>query len=214
MFREESLWIKKALAKIDLDNVHTCLNVGSGSLTFRTKIQPWIEGNVFRRLKDLARVVHLDFKQAEGIDIVWNAENLGEFDKEFDLVICTNLLEHVKNPKKVAEGLKRVVRPGGYLIVTVPHNFVYHPDPIDTLFRPTNKELESLFPEFRVILSEIIQAQASACRRFHLATRLNVLRDFLSNPKLFLLNLLYLFRQFEQSCVLLQKPKQVLRSAR
>lgn len=212
MFKEESLWIKKALTKIDLDGVRTCLNVGSDSLTFRTKIQPWIEGNVFRRLKDLAKVYHLDFKPNEGIDIIWNAENLGELDKEFDLVICTNLLEHVKNPKKVAEGLKRVVRLGGHLIVTVPHNFVYHPAPIDTLFRPTNKELESFFPEFRVILSEIIQAQASACRRFHLATRLNVLRDFLSNPKLFLLNLLYLFRQFEQSCVLLQKPKQVLRS--
>lgn len=36
MFKEEYLWIKKALAKIELDNVHTCLNVGSGSLTFRT----------------------------------------------------------------------------------------------------------------------------------------------------------------------------------
>lgn len=80
MFKEESLWIKKALAKIELDNVHTCLNVGSGSLTFRTA------------------------RAAEGIDMVWNAENLGELDKEFDLVICTNLLEHVKNPKKVAEG--------------------------------------------------------------------------------------------------------------
>jgi hypothetical protein len=76
MFKEESLWIKKALTKIDLDSVHTCLNVGSGSLAFRTKIQPWIEENIFIPLKDFAKVYHLDFKHAEGIDIVWDAENL------------------------------------------------------------------------------------------------------------------------------------------
>jgi len=207
MFREESLWIKGALTKIDLIGVRTCLNVGSGSLTFRKKIQPWVEGNVFRPLKNICKVYHLDFKQGEGVDIVWDAETLGELDKEFDLVICTNLLEHVKNREKVAEGLKMVVKPGGYLIVTVPHQFVYHIDPLDTLFRPTNIELEMLFPEFRVILSEMIQARASAYRRFHLATRLGVLRDFLLNPRLALFNLLCLFKQFEQSCLLLQKPK-------
>jgi hypothetical protein len=100
-----------------------------------------------------------------------------------------------------------VVKPCGYLIVTVPHQFVYHSDPIDTMFRPTNKEIEDIFPEFRVILSEIILARATASQRFHLLTRLGVLRDLFLKPKLALLNLLCLFKRFEQSCVLLQKPK-------
>ena len=207
MFKEESIWIGKSLTKIDLDGVHTCLNVGSGSLIFRTKIQPCIEENIFRPLIALAKVYHLDFEQAEGVDLVWNAENIGELGQEFDLVICTNLLEHVKKPKKVAEGLKKVVKPGGYLIVTVPHQFVYHLAPIDTMFRSTNKEIEAFFPEFRVIRSEIILARANASQRFHLITRLGVLRDLSLKPKLALLNLIYLCKRFEQSCVLLQKPK-------
>jgi hypothetical protein len=59
MFKEESIWIKRALTKIDLDGVRTCLNVGSGSLIFRTKIQPWVEENVFRPLKNVCKVYHL-----------------------------------------------------------------------------------------------------------------------------------------------------------
>ena len=31
-------------------------------------------------------------------------------------------------------------------MVTVPHKFPYHPDPIDTMFRPSPNELVGLFP--------------------------------------------------------------------
>jgi len=59
MFKEEAKWIKKVLSEIGLSSIRTCLNVGSGSLTFRTKIQPWI-GELFKELEKYCEVFHLD----------------------------------------------------------------------------------------------------------------------------------------------------------
>ena len=40
---------------------------------------------------------------------------------EFDLVACTQVLEHIEDDGRAADELVRVTRRGGYLLVTVPH---------------------------------------------------------------------------------------------
>lgn len=53
-------------------------------------------------------------------------------DGTFDAVVCSEVLEHVDDPAAVAEELRRVLRPGGRLLVTVPHaNFPAAWDPIN-----------------------------------------------------------------------------------
>lgn len=39
----------------------------------------------------------------------------------FDLVACTQVLEHIEDDDRAADELARVTRPGGYLLLTVPH---------------------------------------------------------------------------------------------
>jgi len=39
----------------------------------------------------------------------------------FDVVICTEVIEHVKDQRKFVHGLAEVVRPGGKLIITTPN---------------------------------------------------------------------------------------------
>jgi SAM-dependent methyltransferase len=49
----------------------------------------------------------------------------------FDTAVSANVIEHVREPWTWMKELKRIVRPGGYIIVVTPANWVYHPDPVD-----------------------------------------------------------------------------------
>lgn len=43
-------------------------------------------------------------------------------DESFDLVWCSEVLEHLFSPRGVLEQIRRVLRPGGQLLVTVPYH--------------------------------------------------------------------------------------------
>jgi SAM-dependent methyltransferase len=47
----------------------------------------------------------------------------------FDVVVCDQVLEHVKNPLEAARTLRRLLRPGGHLVVGTPFliRLHYHP---------------------------------------------------------------------------------------
>jgi hypothetical protein len=56
------------------------------------------------------------------------------------------MLEHLTiAPEEAACHLLDLCEPGGFLLVTVPRTFRYHPDPIDNLYRPSADELADLF---------------------------------------------------------------------
>ena len=61
-------------------------------------------------------------KQFELLAITGDANNIPFKDKEFDLVICEEVLEHLANP---GEGLKELCRVGKNVIFTLPK---MHPD--------------------------------------------------------------------------------------
>ena len=44
-------------------------------------------------------------------------------DKAFDLILCTQALYLVENPDATVAEMSRMLRPGGYVIATVPHLF-------------------------------------------------------------------------------------------
>ncbi|HMN42780.1 MAG TPA: methyltransferase domain-containing protein [Phycisphaerales bacterium] len=54
----------------------------------------------------------------------------------FDMILCTELLEHVADWDAAWRNLSRLLRPGGKLIVTCPFFFPLHEEPYD-FFRPT-----------------------------------------------------------------------------
>lgn len=88
--------------------------------------------------------MHLDGQAGEGIDVVADIASDG-FDPSvigtFDLVLCTNLLEHVLHREQTIQYLFDLAAPNAYVVVTVPKKFPYHEDPIDTMYRPTPKQL-------------------------------------------------------------------------
>jgi SAM-dependent methyltransferase len=40
----------------------------------------------------------------------------------FDAVVCTEVLEHVVDPKSVLDGIQRMVKPGGRVVITFPND--------------------------------------------------------------------------------------------
>jgi SAM-dependent methyltransferase len=66
-----------------------------------------------------------DFRQ---IDIVCDLYDTPE-DRQFDNVLCTEVLEHVVDPVRALEKLARLVKPGGQLIITAPFTSMTHFSP-------------------------------------------------------------------------------------
>ncbi len=52
----------------------------------------------------------------------------------FGSAICCNLLEHVTDFPRLAAQVARIPRSGGWLFVSCPRAYPYHPDPLDNRF--------------------------------------------------------------------------------
>jgi len=86
--------------------------------------------------KDIEYAQNLNAQNTKICHAVENAEDLSFKDGSFDSVVCIDILEHVGNPVKVIKEMSRVLKKGGYLILTVPHHhFPYTYDPLNRLLR-------------------------------------------------------------------------------
>ncbi len=89
-----------------------------------------------------------------GVDIVENpaAELLGQVealpvaDASFDVVLCTQVLEHSDDPAQAVRELRRVTAPGGRVLASTHGVQVYHPSPVD-YWRWTHEGLRRLFEQ-------------------------------------------------------------------
>ena len=66
-----------------------------------------------------------------GVDIAADAEQLPFADAVFQRVECDAVLEHVRDPVRVAGELRRVLAPGGYLHLVTPFCHPFHEYPKD-----------------------------------------------------------------------------------
>lgn len=176
MLVEESIWISNILHKYLSVKNYPLLNIGSSTQSFREKIQPHIHRNVFLPLinKNL-KIIHLDMKMDEGVDMIGDLSNVSFRNsiktRGINSVLCSNLLEHLDDPKSICDSIVDLLNKGGLIIVTVPFNYPFHEDPIDTMFRPNVNELHKLFDGTKIIESEIVESEDS------------YLKDLLANKK-------------------------------
>ena len=63
------------------------------------------------------------------VDDIGTADDLPYEDASFDLVVCTQVLEHLPKPGEALAEIHRVLRPGGSALISTHGVFLYHPDP-------------------------------------------------------------------------------------
>jgi SAM-dependent methyltransferase len=146
VFVEEAEWIRARLESLPLPAGTRVLDIGSSTLEYRTVHQPHISELVHRPL--LARGCKLtcgDIKEGDGVDLVVDLSRrdlpAATFAAPYDLVICSNILEHIPDRETFITNVLRFCATPGFLLCTVPRTFPYHADPIDTMYRPTTAEL-------------------------------------------------------------------------
>lgn len=87
------------------------------------RIQPYrplLEGRI-------RRYVAVDLRVTPLVDVLARGEHLPFAAAQFDLVICTQVLQYVPDPKVVIDEIARVLRPGGSIFLSVPSSY-----PIDS----------------------------------------------------------------------------------
>lgn len=217
MLIQEAQWFKEQLASLEPTRIFPMCNVGSSTWAFRTQDQPWIDELIFAPVVRQGHVVkHLDIKSAPGVDIVGDLGN-PDFLKQvsmmqFKSVFCSNLLEHLVQRNAICKTLASIVPSGGCLFISVPYSYPYHPDPIDTGFRPSVAELAALFPGTHVIRAAVVGGDTLLWlrRRNPVASTFTLVRFLIPfyKPVSWWRNKGYIpwfFRPLTASCVILQK---------
>jgi SAM-dependent methyltransferase len=96
------------------------------------------------------RRVGLDIRAGAGVRIIGDAQALGVRDAAFDVVLCTEVLEHLREPQQAIDEMFRVLKPGGRLLLTTRFLFPIHDAP-DDYFRYTKYGLRYLLRRFDVL---------------------------------------------------------------
>ncbi len=111
------------------------LDVGCGTMPYRSVLD-----------QKVTRYDSLDLKaQVPGVTYEADVQDMRVVpDAAYDSVICLEVLEHVPDPFRALAEIRRILRPGGVLVLSVPHLSRIHEAPQD-FYRFTNYGLAAMF---------------------------------------------------------------------
>lgn len=107
------------------------------------------------------KVTRYDLQSNDPGVILGPLESMPFNDATFDSVLCNAVLEHVASPRQSIRELARVVKPGGYLVVSIPFLQPFHPSPEDYT-RYTKEGLALLGREAGLEVVEILPVHSIA----------------------------------------------------
>lgn len=140
IYQVERILISKQLKHFAKYIIGETLDVGGG------------EYNRYRDLFDCNTFTCLDVYAGDNIDIVASADDIPLPDESKDSILSTQMLEHVKFPEKCVMEMYRVLKKGGYAVITAPQWNELHDEPTD-YWRFTKYGLIELFERngFKVV---------------------------------------------------------------
>ena len=126
-------WLREEASRAydDLGS-YRLLDVGCGPKPYESFFAPYVSSYV--------GVDPVDNPRAE---LKGAVENLPVDDGSFDVVLCSQVLEHCDDPAKAVSELYRATAPGGRLLLSTHGVQVYHPSPAD-YWRWTHAGLEKV----------------------------------------------------------------------
>lgn len=128
-------WLRSQAAELDGGTPVRLLDVGCG-------VKPYYPffANV------VSEYVGVDIAENRHADLKGRVEALPVGDASFDVVLCTQVLEHCDDPAQAVRELRRVTASGGRVLASTHGVQVYHPSPTD-YWRWTHTGLRRLFEE-------------------------------------------------------------------
>lgn len=117
--------IESILTQVELKGLD-CLDVGCGDRPYEYlfKDAKYIGIDVEVSGRDLTK---------KKPDVFYDGINIPFEQSSFDLVFCTQVLEHVNNPGNLLNEMYRVLKPNGRLVVSLPFCWQEHEEPFDFL---------------------------------------------------------------------------------
>ena len=97
--------------------------------------------------------IALDIRPGRGVRVIGDAQALGLASESFDVVLCTEVLEHLPEPQRAIDEMFRVLKPDGTLLLTTRFLFPIHDAPHD-YFRFTKYGLRYLLRRFTIVALE------------------------------------------------------------
>ncbi len=76
----------------------------------------------------------------------------------FDVVICTEVLEHTLQPFDAVKEIQRILKSGGVAVVSTPFNFRIH-GPLPDCWRFTEHGLKALFKDYEIISLDALEEE-------------------------------------------------------
>jgi SAM-dependent methyltransferase len=130
------------------DRRGTVLDLGAGSRPYRDLYVRFFERAISA---DVLTSPH-DVRE---VDVAASAESLPFEDRSFDAVICTEVLEHCRNPAQAVREVARILRPGGRAFITTPFLVQLHEMPHD-FFRYTPCALTGLAADAGLEVTSVV----------------------------------------------------------
>jgi hypothetical protein len=147
---EESLEIQSTLER-HIKKIGSVINLGSGDIRKLKKDKPWVFKHVFDPLTKKSLVIHADIDSFNGACQICNLTKSNALDfinttPKPRLFILANVLEHVpkKSVKIILNKIFKAMNKGDFFLITAPYSYPYHPDPIDSMYRPEPKAIAGL----------------------------------------------------------------------
>lgn len=130
-----ALWLRAHARELheELGRPYRVLDVGCGQKPYYPFFAPYV-----------SEYVGVDTVENPAAELRGAIEALPVEDCSFDVVLCTQVLEHCDDPAQAVRELHRVTRPGGQVLASTHGVQVYHPSPND-YWRWTHTGLERLF---------------------------------------------------------------------
>lgn len=142
------------------------VDFGCGSEPYRPLFDPYV-----------ARYIGVDLPRNDQATVTASPDSRTELpDQVADIVLSTQVLEHVDSPPDYLRECHRLLKPEGLLILSTHGHWMYHPDPTD-FWRWTSAGLRKLVEASRFRVMEVEGVMGLA------ATGVQLFQDALS-PKL------------------------------
>lgn len=84
----------------------------------------------------------------------------------YDLIVCTEVLEHTLQPFEAVNEIHRILKSGGYLFVSVPFNFRIH-GPLPDCWRFTEHGLRAMLKNYKNVKINQIETESRFLMPIH-----------------------------------------------